>query len=170
MPLKQPLVPVHIFKIRNVNAAMIIGSVGQMVYYALNLIWPTMITTFFTTDNIRIGLISSTTGTSLAFGELIVAPFFKRLGHLRYQLLAAAIVITLATALMSIVDQSKLGAAIALTLIAGTCVGIIESITIIIVGLVVRPDDIGVAMAFYASVRAITGTIARKLHPRFTPP
>ena len=143
---------------------MVIGCVGQMVYYALNLLWPTVITTFFTTDNIRIGLISSTTGASLAAGEIIVAPFFKKIGHLKYQLLAAAVIITVATALMAIVDQHKLGAAIALTLIAGCCVGVIEAITIVIVGLVVSPEDIGVTMGFYASIRAITGTIALSIY------
>lgn len=164
VPLKQPLIPIRIFAVRNVNAAMVIGCVGQMVYYALNLLWPTVITTFFTTDNIRIGLISSTTGASLAVGEIIVAPFFKKIGHLKYQLLAAAIIITVTTALMSIVDQHKLGAAIALTLIAGCCVGVIEAITIVMVGLVVPPEDIGVTIGFYASIRAITGTIALSIY------
>ncbi|CAK7200619.1 hypothetical protein SEUCBS139899_003317 [Sporothrix eucalyptigena] len=165
VPLRQPLVPIRIFKIRNVNAAIVIGCVGQMVYYALNLLWPTIITTFFTTDNIKIGLISSTTGTSLAFGEIVIAPFFKRIGHLRWQLVFAAVVITIATALMSIVGSaSKEAAAIVLTLIAGCCVGVIEAITITVVGLVVPPEDIGVTMGFYASIRAITGTIALSIY------
>lgn len=57
-PLSQPLMPMKLVKIRNFSAVVVVGCVGQMVYYALNLFWPIIITTFFTTDNIKIGLMS----------------------------------------------------------------------------------------------------------------
>lgn len=55
MPLKQPLLPVKMLKNRNFIAACIVGTVGQMVYYALNVLWPQQITALYTTDNITIG-------------------------------------------------------------------------------------------------------------------
>jgi MFS family permease len=35
MPLKQPLLPLRLFKDRNLIAIIVVGCVGQMVYYAL---------------------------------------------------------------------------------------------------------------------------------------
>lgn len=58
MPLSQPLMPMQLLKIRNFSAVVVVGCVGQMVFYALNAFWPTGISVFFTTDNIKIGLMS----------------------------------------------------------------------------------------------------------------
>lgn len=58
VPLKQPLLPMTLLRIRNFVACVIIGSVGQMVWYAINVLWPDQITQFYTTDNILVGLMS----------------------------------------------------------------------------------------------------------------
>lgn len=47
-----------LFKIRNFVVAVVVGSVGQMSFYALNVLWPTQITNLYTTDNISIGWMS----------------------------------------------------------------------------------------------------------------
>lgn len=39
-------------------ALVAVGSVGQMGYYCLNVVWPIQITALLTTDNIKIGLLS----------------------------------------------------------------------------------------------------------------
>lgn len=48
----------NLFKIRNFVVAVIVGSVGQMSFYALNVLWPTHITNLYTTDNLTIGWMS----------------------------------------------------------------------------------------------------------------
>ena len=48
----------HLFKIRTFVVVVIVGSVGQMVYFALNVLWPQQITALYTTDNMKIGAIS----------------------------------------------------------------------------------------------------------------
>jgi hypothetical protein len=58
MPLKLPLLPLHLLKIRNYNVAVIVGTVGQMVYYALNVLWPQQIAALYTTNNGLIGWMS----------------------------------------------------------------------------------------------------------------
>lgn len=58
MPLKTPLLPMELFKIRNFVVAVIVGSVGQMSFYALNILWPTHITDLYTTDNLKVGWMS----------------------------------------------------------------------------------------------------------------
>jgi hypothetical protein len=44
----------------------------------------------------------------------------------------------------------------------GIFVGWTELITIVMAGLVVPPEQIGVAQAFFGSTRAVTGTMAGK--------
>jgi hypothetical protein len=58
MPLKLPLLPIRLLKIRNYAVAVIVGTVGQMVYYALNVLWPQQIAALYTTDNAMIGWMS----------------------------------------------------------------------------------------------------------------
>lgn len=51
-PLKQPLTPPHVFtrdKGRELTFPFIVGFVVTMFYYAINVIYPTMISVFFTT-------------------------------------------------------------------------------------------------------------------------
>ena len=58
MPLKQPLLPIRILKNRNYIAITIAGSVGQMVFVALSVLWPQQISALYTTDNVKIGWMS----------------------------------------------------------------------------------------------------------------
>ena len=58
MPLSEPLLPMKLFKIRNFWVAVIVGSVGQMSFYALNVLWPTHITALYTKNNMIVGWMS----------------------------------------------------------------------------------------------------------------
>lgn len=66
--------------------------------------------------------------------------------------------------LMSLVDESKQGLGIALTILGGLGVGWVEAVAILIAGLVVPPEDIGAAQGLFASMRAVTGTIALSIY------
>ncbi|KAF2007662.1 siderophore iron transporter, partial [Amniculicola lignicola CBS 123094] len=160
MPLEQPLLPMQLFKIRNYWIAVLIGSIAQMSYYALNIFWPQQCTVLFTTNNITIGWLSCTTGAALSAGEILMGPLFKRLGHMKLQLIASVVGLCLFGGLMAYANESREGLAIAATAFTGFMVGWTELITIVTAGLVVPPDQIGVAQAFFGSTRAVTGTVA----------
>jgi hypothetical protein len=53
-----------------------------------------------------------------------------------------------------------------MTIVVGLFVGWIELIAIVIAGLVIPPENIGSGQAFFASTRAVSGTIASKLIPK----
>lgn len=58
MPLEQALVPMSLFKITNYSAVVITASVGTMIYFSMNILWPLQIAALYTTDNIQIGWLS----------------------------------------------------------------------------------------------------------------
>lgn len=162
MPLKQPLFPFRLIKIRNVWTCIIVGSTMQMVWFALNVFWPIQLSALYTSDETTIGLLSSLNGIFLVLGELCAAPFFKGVGHLRIQLLVASAITAIFASLMAIVTYKTKALAIAINVITGLSVGWVELVTIVVVGLVAPPHDIGVAQTFFASTRQLFGTIASK--------
>lgn len=167
MPLKQPLLPVRLFKIRNITASIFIGSTMQMIWTVSLVFWPIQINALFTTDEIAIGLLSCTPGIALAMGELIFAPLFRTLGHLKWQLVTASLMTAIFGAAMAAVNENRRSMGIAFTSLAGLAIGWVELVTIVVVGLVAPPHDIGVAQGFLGATRAVFGTVAGRL-PEFT--
>jgi hypothetical protein len=58
MPLEQALVPMSLFKITKYSAIVVTASVGTMIYFSMNILWPLQIAALYTTDNIQIGWLS----------------------------------------------------------------------------------------------------------------
>ncbi|KAJ9608501.1 hypothetical protein H2200_007489 [Cladophialophora chaetospira] len=169
MPLKQPLFPIRLIKIRNFWTCIIIGSTMQMVWFALNVFWPIQLTVLYTSNQTRIGLLSSINGIALVAGELFSAPFFKTFGHLKIQLVAACAITAIFASLMAVNTYKTEGLGIAINCVTGLSVGWIELVTIVTVGLVAPPHDIGVAQSFFSSTRQLFGTVATFLPAEIVP-
>ena len=163
VPLKQPLLPVRLFKLPNIVACIFVGSTMQMVWLALNVFWPIQISALFTTNEVTIGLMSCTTGIALASGELIFAPIFRTVGYLKWQMVVASTMTAVFGTAMAAVTYKTESMGIAFTILAGLAIGWIEMVTIVVTGLVAPPNDIGVAQGFFGSTRATFGTVAGKL-------
>jgi hypothetical protein len=141
MNLKLPLLPINLLKIRNYVIAVIAGTVAQMVYYSLNVLWPLQISTLYTTNNTLIGWMSvrgpsfksklepyinaiygieCTTGASLAFGEILAGVTFKWIGHYKWQLVVTNIGLAAFCGMMASTNQYSEGRAIAVYLSKST--------------------------------------------------
>lgn len=164
MPLPEPLLPMKLFKIRNFWIAVVVGSVGQMSFYALNVLWPTHITALYTKQNMTVGWMSCTTGSFLALGEVLTGPFLKRNGRTKLQMILSIAGLCIFCGIMSLSNEHRMGQAIAITAMIGLMVGWVELIAIVVAGLVIPPDTIGSGQAFFASARAISGTIATSIY------
>ena len=139
MPLKQPLLPIRILKNRNYIAITIAGSVGQMVFVALSILWPQQIAALYTTDNVKIGWMSvsasiagdtisiwgirrrltrpqCTSGLALAIGEIIMGPLLKAVGHAKWQLIFSSVCLTAFLGAMAATSQSTQGMALAVSI------------------------------------------------------
>ncbi|PMD55689.1 siderophore iron transporter [Hyaloscypha bicolor E] len=164
MPLEQALVPMSLFKITNYSAVVVTASVGTMIYFSMNILWPLQIAALYTTDNIQIGWLSCTTGAAVVIGQVVSGLVFKRIGHVKWQLVGCCVGFTVFLGGMAAVNASNRGLAIALTILAGLCVGALELITIIIAGLVCNPGDIGLASGLLGSFRQVSGSIAASIY------
>ena len=112
VPLKSPLLPMNLFKIRNYVIAVIVGTIGQMSYYAFNVLWPTQATVLYTTDNLTLGWMGSTTGVALVVGELATGPLLK-FGFVRSQQVAACVGLAIFGGLMAYANEDRQSLAIA---------------------------------------------------------
>ncbi|OAA57978.1 siderophore iron transporter [Niveomyces insectorum RCEF 264] len=164
VPLHTPLLPMTLFKNRSFVVAVIVGSCGQMSWYALNLLWPYHIQDLYTTDNNTVGWMSCATGIALATGELIMGFFCKKGGRIKYQMFVSVALLTILSGIMSIANQHREALAVAMITCVGFCVGWIELITIVVATLVIPPEQIGSGSAFFASTRAVTGTIVTSIY------
>jgi hypothetical protein len=134
----------------------------QMVWLVTNVFWPLETSALFTADEVTIGLLSRTTGIALVVGELVFAPFFRYVGFLKWQLVVAGAMTAVFSASMAAVTHRTQPMAIAFTVLIGLAVGWIEMVTIVMVGLVAPPHDIGVAQGFFGATRLVFGVIAGK--------
>ncbi|KIW04526.1 uncharacterized protein PV09_04280 [Verruconis gallopava] len=164
MKLAQPLLPMSLFRIRNFWIAVVVGSVGQMSFYAMNVLWPMQVTNLFTQDIKTIGWMTCTTGLALTIGEIITGPLFKRFGNVRWQMVIGCIGLTIFGGVMALGNEHRKAFAIAITICNGLFIGWVELVAIVVAGLVVPPERIGTAQSFFASTRAVSGTIASSIY------
>ncbi|KAF4458452.1 fungal trichothecene efflux pump [Fusarium albosuccineum] len=84
--LKEPLVPMHLFKNHGWNAATILSGLGASVYYAFALVWPSMVTVLYDDgDQMTAAWYSSFVGLFIIIGEVVGGVVAKPIGNLKWQ-------------------------------------------------------------------------------------
>ena len=75
MPLKEPLLPPYLFRNRGWVVSVILWSLGASTYYALALLWPSMVATLYagTHSHMWVGLVSCLSNCGILFGEYVGA-------------------------------------------------------------------------------------------------
>ena len=74
VPLKEPLVPMHLFKQRSWNVSVILWALGAAVYYANAILWPSMVATLYAPGHsvMWAGWASCVANSGILFGEYFV--------------------------------------------------------------------------------------------------
>lgn len=86
MPLKEPLVPMHLFRNGPWVASITLLGLGAGVYYALALIWPAYVAVAYDGgDRIYGGLLSSLHGCAIISGQIVGGLLAKPLGKVKLQ-------------------------------------------------------------------------------------
>jgi len=158
----QPLMPPKIFTV-GYTAIVACGSIGAMVYYTLTVIWPTIITSLYTTDVIEVGWKSAAVGGGILLGQTIGGIALTYVPRIKYLTIVASALGGGLTASLAAVSPQHESAAIAQAILACIFVGMVENITLAGVTLVCEDQDIGVAAGVLGSVRSMAGAIAQSL-------
>ncbi|TPR06761.1 PAS domain family protein [Aspergillus niger] len=77
VPLQQPLLPMSLLRNRGYAGAVCSALVGNMVYFSMSLLWPTAIADLYTTNTIKTGWLSISTGAGVIVGEVAAGILMK---------------------------------------------------------------------------------------------
>lgn len=89
-PLKEPLVPMHLFKNGPWVMSTIVLGVGAGMYYAFAIIWPSMVTVLYADgDQMYGGWLASLVGLGLLAGEIIGGLLATPLGKVKFQMIGS---------------------------------------------------------------------------------
>ncbi len=91
VPLKEPLVPMHLFKNIPWVATMMVLALGAIVYYAFAIVWPTMVFSLYTSDLTHGGYLCCVTGCGTNAGQIVGGNLCRRLGRQKMQIVVATI-------------------------------------------------------------------------------
>ena len=127
-----------------------------MLYYSLNVIYPVMVATLFTTDIVKAGLMSCAIGGGVAAGQFSSSLWAKPGGNFRWKLFFSVVACTAFTGALAGAKTSATASALAV--MASFFIGALESL--VGIGITIILDDqteIGVAVGVYGSIRSLLG-------------
>ncbi|KAH7113752.1 fungal trichothecene efflux pump, partial [Dendryphion nanum] len=165
-PLKQPLTPTHVFtrdKGRELTAPFIVGFVVTMFYYAINVIYPTMIAVFFTdaTTDFRYGIVLTLPqNLGLCFGALLLTVFGSKIGHWKWTLTASVTMMVVFGALLALGNPQRKGLMMAFVFLCQTGFGWAQYLSIAFIQFGVPQVELGISGGLAGVARFAGGAVA----------
>lgn len=171
--LKYPLTPTYIFVSswgRDFTAPVIALGVVNMFYYSSSILWPQMITVFYTNggaDWKYSVILSLPQGFAISFGALLLTLFGSKLRHWQWQLTGSVFVMVVFGSLLGLVTPTNKGTMIAFIFLsqAGFGWGLYLSIAITQMG--VDHKNLGVSGGISGCIRFAAGAGMCFLNPLF---
>ncbi|KAF2744998.1 MFS general substrate transporter [Sporormia fimetaria CBS 119925] len=165
-PLKQPLTPTHVFtrdKGRELTAPFIVGFVVTMFYYAINVIYPTMISVFFTdaTTDFKYGIVLTLPqNLGICFGAFLLTAFGGKIGHWKWTLTASVTMMVVFGALLALGTPQRKGLMIAFVFLCQTGFGWAQYLSIAFIQFGVPQVELGISGGLAGVARFAGGSIA----------
>ncbi|KAF4989817.1 hypothetical protein FDECE_14586 [Fusarium decemcellulare] len=165
-PLKQPLTPTRIFTRdhgRELTAPFIAGLVVTKFYYSLNVVYPTMISVFFTdetTDFKYAIVLTLPQNLGLVFGAVLLTLFGTRIGHWRWTLTGSVTVMVVFGALLALGTPDRFGMVIAFIFLAEVGFGWAQYLSIAFIQFGTDQVELGISGGLAGVSRFAGGAIA----------
>lgn len=152
--------------LRNVHfdAIIVIAVIGAMIYYSMTVLWPTIISSLYTTDSIEIGWQSSVVGGAILMGQTIAGFAISYVPHTKYQCIIAAVISMVFFTAMSTMSADGWSRTIGFSIVGIGAIGYLDNIVFPGVTLLWGPQDIGLATGMLGSLRGLGGAIAQALY------
>ncbi|KAL2793082.1 fungal trichothecene efflux pump [Aspergillus keveii] len=168
--LRYPLTPTYVFTSswgRDFTAPVIALGVVNMFYYSSSILWPQMITLFYTnggTDWEYSIILSLPQGFAIFFGAILLSVFGSKLRHWHWQLTGSVFVMVLFGSLLGLVRPDNKGTMIAFLFLsqAGFGWGLYLSIAITQMG--VEHKNLGVSGGISGCIRFAAGAVATSIY------
>lgn len=91
--LAEPLVPMQLLRAPGFLAAVVVSGLGASLYYALGVVWPSMVTNVYASgDFMTDGWVASITGVGWVFGEILSGFLAKPLGRIKEQCIVTLLI------------------------------------------------------------------------------
>ncbi|CAK7200733.1 hypothetical protein SEUCBS139899_003432 [Sporothrix eucalyptigena] len=160
----QPLMPPRLFHNTGFVGIVIVASIGSMIYYSMTVLWPTIISTLYTTNSIEIGWQSSVVGGGILLGQFFGGIALCFLPGVKYQAIVASAIAMACITPLSALTVNTHTMCIVLGVIGLTCIGYIECVSLAGVTLVHASQDIGLATGVMGSIRSLGGAVATAMY------
>ncbi|KAF2638102.1 siderophore iron transporter [Massarina eburnea CBS 473.64] len=155
-PIKEPLIPMHLFLNGRWVAAVVLLGLGAGVYYAFSIVWPAQAAILYgNSDAIRVGYMSTIVGLAIVLGQMAAGFTAGRIGHTRYQCMVVFVFGGLFLGCAAVSTPDNESTAIALIFMGCFFIGWNESICLTNSTILVKDqNEIGIAGGTAGSVRA----------------
>ncbi|KAI4913617.1 hypothetical protein J4E90_005336 [Alternaria incomplexa] len=162
--LEYPLIPLRLFRNIEYDANVACASLAAIVYYANSIIWPTMVSSLFTTDITKIGWLSCAVGGGLLLGQILGGAGVRYLPRMKIQMTVAAVITTAFVAAVAASDETTEQRTTALLLIGTIAAGYIENLTLSSTAYLWDPADIGLVTGVMGAIRTGLSAIATSMY------
>ncbi|KIX06727.1 uncharacterized protein Z518_04703 [Rhinocladiella mackenziei CBS 650.93] len=164
--LEEPLVPIQLLKSVPWAAAVVLSGLGASLYYALAVVWPSMVTIIYPTgDTITDGMIASIVGAGWVAGEILSGFLAKPIKRVKWQSIVTIAAAGIFLACMATCTPDTKTRACVLLSLSVFLAGYVEGLSLTTTTLVL-PDQqqMGSGCGFGGTIRFTITTIATAIY------
>jgi len=163
-PVHYPLMPLRLWKNMPYVTTVLTASIGAMIYYSMNVLWPVQVTSLYATDMLTIGWMACAVGGPTILGNITGSVTCRIFGHQKWQMVIFSTCMTAFIGGLAASTSHTKAMAAAFVFLGSVSVGAIEGVSFATAPLCLEPEDIGLAMGMLGSVRSALSTIATAIY------
>jgi hypothetical protein len=156
--------PTRLFRNVGYVALIMVAGIAAMVYYSMTVLWPTIITTVYTPDSVKVGLQSSVIGGGILLGQVFGGFAISYMPKVKWQVIICSAAAAAFVGALASISADHWARTIAFGVLGTFFIGWIDNITFPGVTLLWEAQDIGLATGILGSIRAVFGAVAQSLY------
>lgn len=130
----------------------------------MTVLWPTIISSIYTSDVQKIGWQSSVVGGGVLLGQALGGFGLSYIPKVKWQTIIASLASLAFVSALASINEDTHNAFLAFGILGCVAIGYVDNITFPGVTLVIEPQDIGLATGVLGSLRGFGGVVAQALY------